>query len=383
MSGFLNKLKRKGKDAVEDVTEVFTSPFEIKELEEINKDLLKDVDEEIAAHATAVQKEEADALEQALFARILEKYDRKSSRKLKREPTADENDNINVYKRKLQRGLTARSGNIFSKFSSSVLALNDAAANSLRLAVESLAEFEASVQPRLPLLNENLEEEIASNQASITDQVQNSFPGGVAAIDSYDDHLPEGIPNWNTFQAQFQASADSLRALNVTRTEESRAKAFEILAEAQKQINDLDAAFRARFPLLPATLDNDLDAALGQINDYVNSSFPGGLEKLDLYDDNLPEGIPSWEQLLVLATDQSASLSNANSEAIDAAKAAKKAEIYSQFLAQIEAAMNASNDAIDNSALDYLNDDDRGIFRAILKGQVQAVQVNAASALAL
>jgi hypothetical protein len=146
MSGFLNKLKRKGKDAVEDVTEVFTSPFEIKELEEINKDLLKDVDEEIAAHATAVQKEEADALEQALFARILEKYDRKSSRKLKREPTADENDNINVYKRKLQRGLTARSGNIFSKFSSSVLALNDAAANSLRLAVESLAEFEASVQ---------------------------------------------------------------------------------------------------------------------------------------------------------------------------------------------------------------------------------------------
>jgi hypothetical protein len=45
--------------------------------------------------------------------------------------------------------------------------------------------------------------------------------------------------------------------------------------------------------------------------------------------------------------------------------------------------MNASNDAIDNSALDYLNDDDRGIFRAILKGQVQAVQVNAASALAL
>jgi hypothetical protein len=383
MSGFLNKLKRKGKDAVEDVTEVFTSPFEIKELEEINKDLLKDVDEEIAAHATAVQKEEADALEQALFARILEKYDRKSSRKLKREPTADENDNINVYKRKLQRGLTARSGNIFSKFSSSVLALNDAAANSLRLAVESLAEFEASVQPRLPLLNENLEEEIASNQASITDQVQNSFPGGVAAIDSYDDHLPEGIPNWNTFQAQFQASADSLRALNVTRTEESRAKAFEILAEAQKQINDLDAAFRARFPLLPATLDNDLDTTLGQINDYVNSSFPGGLEKLDLYDDNLPEGIPSWEQLLVLATDQSASLSNANSEAIDAAKAAKKAEIYSQFLAQIEAAMNASNDAIDNSALDYLNDEDRGIFRAILKGQVQAVQVNAASALAL
>jgi hypothetical protein len=145
MAGFLKSLKRKGKDVVEDVTEVFTSPHEIKELEEINKDLLKIADEEIAAHATAVQKEEADAIEQALFTRLLEKYDRKSSRKLNREPTGDENDNINVYKRKLQRGLTARSGNIYAKFSSEVGALNDAAAATLRLAVESLAEFEHNV----------------------------------------------------------------------------------------------------------------------------------------------------------------------------------------------------------------------------------------------
>jgi hypothetical protein len=102
----------------------------------------------------------------------------------------------------------------------------------------------------LPLLTENLDGEIASTQASIHDQVQNSFPGGVAAIDSYDDHLPEGIPNWNTFQAQFQATSDSLRALNLTRIEESRAKAFEILAEAQKQINDLNTTFQVEIPEL-------------------------------------------------------------------------------------------------------------------------------------
>jgi hypothetical protein len=182
MSGFINKLKRKGKETVEDVTEVFTSPFEIKELEEINKGLLKDVDEEIGNHSTPLQKEEADAVEQALFTGILEKYDRKASRKLKREPTSDENDNINVYKRKLQRGLTARSGNIYSKFSSSVTALNDAAATSLRLAVESLVEFENSVKSRLPVLNEDLEAEIAATQASITDQVYYLSPSFINHI---------------------------------------------------------------------------------------------------------------------------------------------------------------------------------------------------------
>lgn len=146
MSGFLKQLKRKGKEAVEDVSEVFTGPQEIKELEEINKELLKEADDEIASQNTPLQKEQADEVEQALFNRILEKYDRKASRKLKREPTSDENDNINVYRRKLQRGLTARSGSIYAKFSSSITALNDAAALTLRLAVESLAEFENSVK---------------------------------------------------------------------------------------------------------------------------------------------------------------------------------------------------------------------------------------------
>ena len=143
----MNKMKRKGKEAVDDVTEVFTSPYEVKELEEIVKDLLKDADDEIATHSQPLQKEEADVVEQEIFNRLLEKYDRKSSKKLKREPKADdENDNINVYKRKLQRGLSARSGKIYSKFATEVTALNDSAAVTLRTAVESLAEFDNNVK---------------------------------------------------------------------------------------------------------------------------------------------------------------------------------------------------------------------------------------------
>ncbi len=140
-------MKRKGKETVDDVTEVFTSPFEVKELEEIVKDLLKEADEEITNHTQPLQKEEADLVEQGIFNRLIEKYDRKSSKKLKRESSANnENDNINVYKRKLQRGLNARSGKIYAKFANEVTALNDAAAGTLRNAVESLAEFDNNVK---------------------------------------------------------------------------------------------------------------------------------------------------------------------------------------------------------------------------------------------
>lgn len=375
-------MKRKGKEAVEDVTEVFTSPFEIKELEEIVKDLLKETDDEIAAHATALQKEEADAVEQALFNRINEKYDRKASKKLKRDPSSDDNDNINVHKRKLQRGLAARSGKIYSKFASEVTALNDAAAATLRAAVESLTEFEHYAAARLPLLSGDLDSEIASTFASITDQVQNSFPGGVAGIDAYDDNLPEGVPNWVNFQAQFNATADALRALNATRIEESRAKAFEILTEAQNKVRELDSSFRARLPLLPAALDNDVDNSLADINNFVDSSFPGGLEKLDLYDDDLPEGVPSWANLLVLATDVSAGLTLANSEAIAADLQGKKSSIYANFIAQVEAALLASNESVDGLSLDFLDEEGRAAFRSSLKEQTQAAQQNLNNTLA-
>lgn len=142
MSGFIKTLKRKGKEAAEDVSEALTSPFEVKELEEINKDLLKEADEQIASHNTPLQKEEATAIEQGIFNAILEKYDRKAHKKLKRNASSDNNDNINVYKRKLQRGLDSRAGKIYGKFANEVTALNDAAANTLRSVVETLAEFD-------------------------------------------------------------------------------------------------------------------------------------------------------------------------------------------------------------------------------------------------
>lgn len=76
-------------------------------------------------------------------------------------------------------------------------------------------------------------------------------------------------------------------------------------------------------------------------------------------------------------------MTNANLEAIDASKASTKEQIFSQFLAQIEAVVNASNEGIDGLALDYLTEDDRNMFRTLLKGKIQTVQLNASSALTL
>eukprot|EP00604_Paraphysomonas_vestita_P001854 CAMPEP_0174821816 /NCGR_PEP_ID=MMETSP1107-20130205/9845_1 /TAXON_ID=36770 /ORGANISM="Paraphysomonas vestita, Strain GFlagA" /LENGTH=383 /DNA_ID=CAMNT_0016039239 /DNA_START=52 /DNA_END=1203 /DNA_ORIENTATION=- len=383
MSGFIKTLKRKGKEAAEDVSEALTSPFEVKELEEINKDLLKEADEQIASHNTPLQKEEATAIEQGIFNAILEKYDRKAHKKLKRNASSDNNDNINVYKRKLQRGLDSRAGKIYGKFANEVTALNDAAANTLRSVVETLAEFDNFAKSRLPLLVEDLDRDIASTFASITDQVQNSFPGGVAGIDAYDDHLPDGIPSWVNFQAQFEATATALRELNTVRIQESRAKALEILTEAQNRVRNLESSLTARFPLLPATLNNDLDNSLAEINNYVESSFPGGLEKLDLYDDDLPEGIPSWANLLVVVGDISGNLVSANNAAIAADLQAKKATTYNNFVAAVDALLASSNESVDGLSLDYLTEEERVNFQNSLKEQTKQAQQSVVNVLTL
>lgn len=41
-----------------------------------------------------------------------------------------------------------------------------------------------------------------------------SFPGGVAAIDSYDDNLPDGLPTWAEFIAELHSAATLLKVEN-------------------------------------------------------------------------------------------------------------------------------------------------------------------------
>lgn len=57
--------------------------------------------------------------------------------------------------------------------------------------------------------------------------------------------------------------------------------------------------------------------------------------------------------------------------------------MFNQFLAQIEAAVNSSNEGVDGLSLDYLTEDDRTVFRTFLKEKIQAAQANASSALTL
>lgn len=45
-------------------------------------------------------------------------------------------------------------------------------------------------------------------------------------------------------------------------------------------------------------LTSEMNAILSDLNTSVATAFPGGLEKLDLYDDSLPAGVPSWSDLV-------------------------------------------------------------------------------------
>ncbi len=106
------------------------------------------------------------------------------------------------------------------------------------------------------------------------------------------------------------------------------------------------------------------------------------MEKLDLYDDDLPDGIPSWANLLTLAGDVSAALIVSNVEAIAADLQAKKAAVFASFLQQVEAALAASNDSVDGLSLDYLGEEGQAAFRSSVKEQTQTAQQNLANSLA-
>jgi hypothetical protein len=138
------KLKEKGASAGESIVDAAKNPFELKELDEIVANLLEDCDKAIDKHTEPLQKEQADAVERELFERLNNKYDEKAKKKLDRE-CEDEQDNIAVRKRILNRGLDARAGKIYSKFSTDVTALNEHAAATMIRAVQSMRDAEATI----------------------------------------------------------------------------------------------------------------------------------------------------------------------------------------------------------------------------------------------
>jgi len=221
MSKFMKKL---GKD-IEKAAHNAGHPKELEHLDNIVESELKNFDEflkDLKNDGTPLNEDQAAELEQKKFNEAEENYERRAEKSCDRK-AEDKDDNISVRLRQLQRGLKARKGKIFAKFSGAVGNLKDQAAETLSNCVESLSSFEEDTRSKLPLLSSTIESEYATLRRNLDDQINTSFPDGIAGLDNYDDDLPEGIPNYRHFVRKLDNSKEEMMTANEAAKESTKA----------------------------------------------------------------------------------------------------------------------------------------------------------------
>jgi|LauGreSBDMM110SN_4_FD.fasta_scaffold98739_1 hypothetical protein len=245
MSGFLKKLGK----GIEKAAHNAANPKELEHLDNIVEDELKDFDRFVNGlqnDGTPLNEEQATELENKKFQEAEDNYERRAHKSTGRK-AEDKDDNISVRLRQLKRGLNARKGKIFAKFSGTVGDLKGQAATTLSNCVESLNAFEEDTREKLPLLSSTIESEYASLRRNLDDQINSSFPDGINGLDNYDDSLPDGIPSYKQFVENFEASKAAINAANDAAKEATKAQIkdgfLDDLKAAIAEIDELPIGF--------------------------------------------------------------------------------------------------------------------------------------------
>lgn len=220
MSGFLKKLGK----GIEKAAHNAANPKELEHLDDIVEDELKKFDnflKELTNDGTPLNEEQSAKLEKQKFEEAEDNYEKRAHKSTGRK-AEDKDDNISVRLRQLQRGLKARKGKIFAKFSGAVGDLKAQAAETLSNCVESLQSFEEDTRAKLPLLSSAIEAEYKNLRRGLDDQINTSFPDGINGLDNYDDDLPEGTPSYKEFVGKFRESREQMLAANESAKESAK-----------------------------------------------------------------------------------------------------------------------------------------------------------------
>ncbi|KAJ1427360.1 hypothetical protein B484DRAFT_76437 [Ochromonadaceae sp. CCMP2298] len=233
--GFMNKLKNK----IGKAGHAMANPNELGELDNIVKNLTKNLDEAIAGYendGTPPTAQQASEWEENKFEKLCAHYDKEARDCTGRAPD-DDKDNMAVRRRMLVRKQEARKGALYARFSGDVASLTAKAGITLRACVEELAELEAALGNAMPSKASFVTGEFAALQSRLSDNVEASFPDGARGLDNYDDELPDGVPSWSDFNIQVQAAQERALETNAAAVAEATAamKAG-ILAEIESDL---------------------------------------------------------------------------------------------------------------------------------------------------
>jgi hypothetical protein len=228
--GFMKALKNKASKAAAEATKVAERaaqtaqhPMELTHLDGIVDELTAKFDGMIDGFESDIPptNEEALSKETEWIDTLNEEYWEKAKGITEREPEGDK-DNMQVRFRMLNRKLSARKGKLIARFSDEIGEMKDKAISVLTdICMAESSEFMDHISERLPMRPSNLDEACAAMLAQVEDNVNAAYPGGVDALDSFDDDLGD-VKSYADWKVEAASMIEQLRVNNEEAREEAK-----------------------------------------------------------------------------------------------------------------------------------------------------------------
>jgi hypothetical protein len=258
-----------------------TAPFELGDLDSLVEILTCKYDRMIAnATFPGIPTQEICVAAEVEWTGLLNKEYNSESQKICGRTERNDDDNIAVRRRILNRQFHARSGKLYGRFGNVINNAVALAEASLRSAAESVRETQNSVSRLGAVKPEVIINEFAALKKSITDQVANNYPGGEEALDRFDDSLPGGVLSLADLRIhieQCQIFALDANHKNIVNHTNSLKKAIhdEAVEEITAAINKIRGDLQVDLPFLDeaarAALVAEANAELDSFVEFINA----------------------------------------------------------------------------------------------------------------
>ena len=199
-------------------------PMELTHLDGIVDELAAKFDGMIDGFESDIPptSEEALSKETEWIDALNEEYWEKAKGITEREPEGDK-DNMQVRFRMLNRKLNARKGKLIARFSDEIGEMKEKAMSVLTdICVEEASDFYDNISSlRLPMRPSDLEEAGAALFAQVEDNINAAYPGGVDALDSFDDDLGD-VKSYAEWKVETASMIEQLKVDNEEAREEAK-----------------------------------------------------------------------------------------------------------------------------------------------------------------
>eukprot|EP00565_Helicotheca_tamesis_P003911 CAMPEP_0185727418 /NCGR_PEP_ID=MMETSP1171-20130828/3119_1 /TAXON_ID=374046 /ORGANISM="Helicotheca tamensis, Strain CCMP826" /LENGTH=270 /DNA_ID=CAMNT_0028395987 /DNA_START=25 /DNA_END=837 /DNA_ORIENTATION=- len=143
--------------------------------------------------------------------------------------------------------------------------------------------------------------------------------------------------------------------------EELKDQAADMLGHCVKSLGIKEGEVDDLIPMKESEIMDEFNELQEALNEWIETNFPDGVDGLDSYDDELPDGIPSFAEFLETLAAKKEEMIAKNADAIAAEveeiKEANNSVIKEKVNEAINKAIEAIAEDLSDDVLDYLDED--------------------------